>query len=45
MRRSTGEGYKQALATADIAFDPALLRDGDWLRCAATRPRWSFSPA
>ncbi len=25
------KGYKQALATADIAFDPALLRDGDWL--------------
>ncbi|OLP62055.1 LacI family transcriptional regulator [Xaviernesmea oryzae] len=25
------KGYKQALATADIAFDPALLRNGDWL--------------
>jgi LacI family transcriptional regulator len=25
------KGYKQALATADIAFDGALVRDGDWL--------------
>ena len=25
------KGYKQALATADIAFDEALVRDGDWL--------------
>jgi LacI family transcriptional regulator len=25
------KGYKQALATADIAFDEALMRDGDWL--------------
>ncbi|MFP5076649.1 LacI family DNA-binding transcriptional regulator [Rhizobium sp. YIM 134829] len=25
------KGYKQALATADIAFDPTLLRHGDWL--------------
>ena len=25
------KGYKQALATADIAFDPALVRSGDWL--------------
>ncbi len=25
------KGYKQALATADIAFDDALLRNGDWL--------------
>jgi LacI family transcriptional regulator len=25
------KGYKQALATADIAFDETLLRDGDWL--------------
>ncbi len=25
------KGYKQALATHDIPFDPALVRDGDWL--------------
>jgi LacI family transcriptional regulator len=25
------KGYKQALATADIAYDEALVRDGDWL--------------
>ena len=25
------KGYKQALATADIAFDESLVRDGDWL--------------
>lgn len=25
------KGYRQALATADIAFDPALVRGGDWL--------------
>ena len=25
------KGYKQALATADIAFDARLVRDGDWL--------------
>ena len=25
------KGYKQALAAADIAFDPDLLRNGDWL--------------
>jgi LacI family transcriptional regulator len=25
------KGYKQALATADIAFDETLMRDGDWL--------------
>jgi LacI family transcriptional regulator len=25
------KGYKQALATADIAFDVGLVRDGDWL--------------
>lgn len=25
------KGYKQALATADIAFDEALVREGDWL--------------
>jgi LacI family transcriptional regulator len=25
------KGYRQALATADIAFDPALVRNGDWL--------------
>ncbi len=25
------KGYRQALATADIAFDPSLLRSGDWL--------------
>jgi LacI family transcriptional regulator len=24
-------GYRQALATADIAFDPMLVRNGDWL--------------
>lgn len=25
------KGYKQALATADIAYDETLVRDGDWL--------------
>jgi len=25
------KGYRQALATADIAFDPVLFRSGDWL--------------
>jgi LacI family transcriptional regulator len=25
------KGYRQALATADIAFDPCLFRSGDWL--------------
>ena len=25
------KGYRQALATADIAFDAALVRNGDWL--------------
>ncbi|HEV7309247.1 LacI family DNA-binding transcriptional regulator [Ensifer sp.] len=25
------KGYKQALASADIAFDETLVRDGDWL--------------
>ncbi len=25
------KGYRQALATADIAFDEALVRNGDWL--------------
>lgn len=25
------KGYRQALATADIAFDPTLFRSGDWL--------------
>ncbi len=25
------KGYKQALATVDVAFDPQLVRDGDWL--------------
>ncbi len=25
------KGYRQALATADIAFDETLLRNGDWL--------------
>ena len=25
------KGYRQALATADIAFDERLVRDGDWL--------------
>ena len=25
------KGYKQALATADVAFDETLVRDGDWL--------------
>lgn len=24
------KGYRQALATADLAFDPALVRDGNW---------------
>jgi len=25
------KGYRRALATADLALDPALLRDGDWM--------------
>jgi LacI family transcriptional regulator len=25
------KGYRQAIAAADIAFDPGLLRSGDWL--------------
>ncbi|WP_457659906.1 substrate-binding domain-containing protein [Sinorhizobium medicae] len=25
------KGYKQALATADIAYDESLVRNGDWL--------------
>jgi LacI family transcriptional regulator len=25
------KGYRQALATADIAFDPEIYRNGDWL--------------
>ncbi len=25
------KGFRQALATADIAFDPTIYRDGDWL--------------
>jgi LacI family transcriptional regulator len=25
------KGYRQALATVDVAFDEALVRDGDWL--------------
>ena len=25
------KGYKRALATADLPFDPALVRDGDWM--------------
>ena len=25
------KGFRQALSTADIAFDPALFRNGDWL--------------
>jgi LacI family transcriptional regulator len=25
------KGYRQALATADIPFDPGLVRNGDWL--------------
>ena len=25
------KGFRQALATADIAFEPGLVRDGDWL--------------
>ena len=25
------KGYRQALATADIAFDPELVKNGDWL--------------
>jgi len=25
------KGYRQALATADLAFDAALVRDGDWM--------------
>lgn len=25
------KGYRRALATADLPFDPALVRDGDWM--------------
>jgi LacI family transcriptional regulator len=25
------KGYRQALATADLPFDPTLVRDGDWM--------------
>jgi LacI family transcriptional regulator len=25
------KGYRQALATADLAFDPSLVREGDWM--------------
>ncbi len=25
------KGYRQALATADLPFDPALVREGDWM--------------
>lgn len=25
------KGYRQALATADLPFDPRLVRDGDWM--------------
>ncbi|MDE2371854.1 MAG: LacI family DNA-binding transcriptional regulator [Burkholderiales bacterium] len=25
------KGYRRALATADIAFDPALVQEGDWM--------------
>jgi LacI family transcriptional regulator len=25
------KGYRRALATADLTFDPALVRDGDWM--------------
>jgi LacI family transcriptional regulator len=25
------KGYKRALASADLPFDPALIRDGDWM--------------
>lgn len=25
------KGYRRALATADLPFDPALIRDGDWM--------------
>jgi LacI family transcriptional regulator len=28
------KGYRQALATVDVAFDPALVRNGDWLPLA-----------
>ncbi len=28
--RDRARGYREALATADIGFDPHLLRDGDW---------------
>ncbi len=28
--RDRFKGYRQALATADLPFDPALVRDGDW---------------
>ncbi len=28
--RDRVRGYREALATADIGFDPQLLRDGDW---------------
>jgi LacI family transcriptional regulator len=31
------KGYRQALATADIAFDQKLVRDGDWLPTSGYR--------
>ena len=33
------KGYQQALATADIAFDESLVRNGDWLPLAVTSQR------
>jgi LacI family transcriptional regulator len=29
--RDRERGYRQALATADLPFDPKLVRDGDWM--------------
>ena len=33
------KGYRQALATADIAFDPSIVRNGDWLPLQGCQPR------
>ena len=33
------KGYRQALAGAGIAFDPALVRNGDWLPLQRPSPR------
>ena len=35
-------GFRQALATADLPFDPELVREGSWQPIPATRPRASL---